>query len=62
MKVLGIMYLMFVIWFTTCGKLTVQNKEDNNLYHRFMISLVASMIVTLVLGLPLLGILYLLGL
>lgn len=62
MKVLGVLYLLSVIMFTFCGKLEVNNTVDNSLYHRFMISLVASIIVTLVFGLPLLGILSLMGL
>ena len=62
MIVLGVIYLLSVIMLTFCGKLEVNNEVDNSLYHRFMISLVASIIVTLVFGLPLLGILYLLGL
>jgi quinol-cytochrome oxidoreductase complex cytochrome b subunit len=62
MKVLIAIFLTSVIVFTLFGKLKVQKKENNNLFHRFLASLLVGLIMDLVLGLPILGLLSLFGL
>lgn len=62
MKVLIGIFLSSVILFTFFGKLTIQKQEDNNLFHKFLASIVVGLIMDLVIGLPLLGILSMFGL
>jgi len=61
-KVLIGIFLSSVILFTFFGKLTIQKQEDNNLFHKFLASIVVGLIMDLVIGLPLLGILSMFGL
>jgi len=44
------------------SSVTIQKQEDNNLFHKFLASIVVGLIMDLVIGLPLLGILSMFGL
>lgn len=61
MKVFGIVYLVSMIWFQFKGKLKVSGKQDNEIIHKFIASLFFRLIITICIGLPLLGIISLLG-
>lgn len=62
MKVLGIVYLVSIIWFQLKGNLKISGRQDNEIIHKFVASLFFGLIITICIGLPLLGIVSLLGL
>lgn len=68
MKILGIMCLVLFMYLVLFGKITIKKntmfgkvEENAGLLGRIVISLISSSLLTLILGLPLLGILKLLG-
>lgn len=61
MKILGIIYLISVIWFQLKGRLKVSGQVDNIVIHKFFASLFYGLVITICFGLPLLGIISLLG-
>lgn len=62
MKVLGIMYLAIYILLFATAKIKVSGVVTNSLWLRFVVVSIFSTLLTVILGLPLLGLLYLLGL
>lgn len=59
MKFLGIMFFSLIILSTLFANIKINGKGTNNLLTRFVVSIFGSFIITLVLGLPALGIYYL---
>ena len=60
MKTLGAIFLIFYLLFFIFGEIQIKCKELT-LLERIQVCIIASFIITITVGLPLLGILYLIG-
>ena len=61
MKILGLIFCFIFILFFLFAKIKINNKTNVTIIERVYVSIIASIIFTLVLGLPILGIIKLLG-
>ena len=61
MNVLGIMLCVIFIWCFIFAKIEINGSTDITIIQRAFASMIISAILTLIFGLPVLGILYLLG-
>ena len=61
MKILAIIFCVLFIWCFIFAKIDVNGSKDITIVQRVFASMIISVILTLIFGLPVLGILYLLG-
>ena len=61
MKILAIIFCILFIWCFIFAKIEVNGSKDITIIQRMFASVIICAILTLVLGLPVLGIVYLLG-
>ena len=61
MNVLGIMLCAIFIWCFIFAKIEVNGSKDITIIQRAFASMIISVVLTLIFGLPVLGIMYLLG-
>lgn len=59
MELLGTIYLIFFILLFLFAKVQSNNIEVTNIFHRAFLCLIGSFFITIILGLPILGITYL---
>ena len=61
MKILAIIFCVIFIWCFIFAKIEVNGSKDITIIQRVFASVIISVILTLIFGLPVLGLLYLLG-
>ena len=61
MNVLGIMLWVIFIWCFIFAKIEINGNTDITITQRVFASMIISVVLTLIFGLPVLGIMYLLG-
>lgn len=61
MNILGIMFLVLFLWMFIFGNITINKVKTANILTRAVLSILFSVFITLIVGLPILGIIKLLG-
>ena len=59
MKILGIMFLALFLWTFLFGKVKLNGNTDIGTLQRAGVCVIGSLVITLIVGLPVLGILFL---
>lgn len=61
MKILGIIYLVCFLWMFFFTKIKVNGDTNITLFQRVAACLYGSLLLTIIVGIPMLGIMYLIG-
>lgn len=61
MKILGIIYLVCFLWMFFFTKIKVNGSTNITLFQRVAACLYVSLLLTIIVGIPVLGIMYLIG-